>query len=94
MKKKSLYKNHSGQSLIEYVLLLFIVLTAVLFSFGWLRERDYIFKQVAEPVVGFIKYNYKYALGWDEVKGPKKHVQISKPDPDNSNFRIFIPVDN
>ena len=90
--------KESGQSMMEYILVVFLVVTAVLFAFGWLRERDFIFKQIAAPVVAFIKYNYKYgdkdALGWDEPRGPKKHAQISKPDPDGSNFRIFIPSDN
>lgn len=95
MKRKSKNKE-SGQSMLEYILVVFLVVTAVLFAFGWMRERSYIFKNIAAPVVAFVKYNYKYgdkdALGWDEDKGPKKHVQISNPDPDGSNFRIFIPV--
>lgn len=86
-------KGEEGQTMVEYVLIMFVVVTAIVFVLGKLKQSEFFFKRVTEPLVKHITYNYKYAdpssQGWDEG-APRRHIQISKPNEGNS-FRLFQP---
>lgn len=89
-------KGEEGQTMVEYVLIMFVVVTAIAFVLGKLKESEFFFKRVTEPLVKHITYNYKYgdpsAQGWDEGT-PRRHIQISKPN-DGNSFRLFQPKKN
>ena len=59
--KKNL-KNQRGQSILEYVLVMMVVLGAVILVLGNLKKSEFFFKKFAEPMVKHITYNYKYFL--------------------------------
>jgi hypothetical protein len=84
-------KKESGQSTLEYVLVMAVVVGAVITLLGLLKKNQYFFKNVASPLVSYLRYNYKYAdpaaQGWDEGN-PQKHIQISTPN-DAATFRLF-----
>lgn len=86
-------KNQRGQSILEYILVMMVVLTAIILVLGNLKKSEFFFKKFAEPLVKHITYNYKYgdsgSQGWDEGT-PKLHIQISKPN-DSQTFRLFQP---
>lgn len=90
---KKILKNQKGQSMVEYVLVMFVVVTALIFVLAKLKKSEFFFKKFAEPLVKHITYNYKYAdsgaQGWDEGS-PKRHIQISRPN-DSQTFRLFQP---
>ena len=94
MKRRSPLANQSGQSMVEYLLVTGVVIALILGVFTILENTEFIYNKLTKPLVAFLKYNYKYgdqnALGWDEGGGPRKHVQISRPN-EGSSFRIFIP---
>lgn len=85
--------RESGQTMVEYVLIMFVVVTAMVFILGQLKKNEFFYKKVTEPLVKHITYNYKYgdpsAQGWDEGN-PKKHLQISRPG-EGQTFRLFQP---
>jgi hypothetical protein len=87
-----LARNQRGQTMIEYLLTMFVVVTAIIFVLGRLKESDFFFKRFTEPLVKHITYNYKYgdprAQGWDEG-GARLHIQISEPA--GQTFRLFQP---
>lgn len=86
--------RQSGQSMVEYVLLLFLVTTSAAFALRWFKTNEFFFKKVTQPLVSHIRYNYKYgdpvAQGWDEG-GAKKHIEIQIPN--GETFRLFTPED-
>lgn len=88
--------GQSGQTMVEYMLLTFIVVVIISALFMVLKEREALFKAITAPAVAYIKYGYKYgdkdALGWDEGN-PRKHVQQSASQNDSRNFRLFLPRD-
>lgn len=89
-------RSQSGQSMVEYILLTSVVVSAIVLLMRLLEDRELVFTTITKPIVSFIKYNYKYgdpnALGWDEARGPRNHVQISKPN-GPQNFRLFLPAE-
>ncbi len=91
-RRQSLRKD-SGQTMVEYVLIMFVVVTALVFILGKLKQSQFFYKKVTEPLIQHITYNYKYgdptSQGWDE-NTPKRHIQISKPG-DGNTFRLFQP---
>lgn len=85
-------RNQRGQSVLEYVLMMAIVVGALLLIMGKLKQSQFFYKRFTEPLVKHVTYNYKYAdpraQGWDEGT-PRLHIQQSKPG--NNTFRIFQP---
>ena len=92
--KKTL-KNQEGQTMLEYILMLFLIVGVVVGVIKWLKSSEFFFKKISQPMMSYLRYNYKYgdptARGWDEG-GAKKHVQISVPD--GQTFRMFVPRKN
>lgn len=84
--------DQRGQSMMEYLLVMCVVVGAILFIMGRLKESDFFFKKFTEPMVKHITYNYKYgdprAQGWDEG-GAKRHIQIFIPQ--GQTGRLFQP---
>ncbi len=87
--------DQRGQSVVEYLLVLAVIVGAVLLMMKLLKESNFFYKRVTEPLVSHITYNYKYAdpraQGWDEG-APKLHIQISRPN-EGQTFRLFQPKD-
>jgi hypothetical protein len=85
-------RRQSGQSIIEYVLVLCAVVGAILFVLAKLKESNYFYKRLTEPLVRHMVYNYKYAdpsaQGWDEGTA-RNHIQIQQPT--GVTFRLFQP---
>ncbi len=88
MKKR---KQESGQSTLEYILVMLVVVVTLIGLLSYLKKSQYFFKHITSPLVGYLRYNYKYAdpaaQGWDEGK-PQKHIQISRPN-DGATFKLF-----
>ncbi len=88
-------RNQKGQTMVEYLLLMVVVVSAILFVIGKLKSSHFFFERFTEPLVKQITYNYKYAdpraQGWDEG-GAKMHIQIQEPE--GATFRIFQPTEN
>lgn len=88
--------GQKGQTLVEYILVMSVVVAAVIGILAKLKQSQFFFKNFTEPLVKHIRYNYKYAdaraQGWDEGN-PKRHIQISKPNEGNT-FRLFLPKKN
>lgn len=86
-------KNERGQSMMEYLLVMFVIVAGIIIMMNGLKKNQFFYKNITEPLVKTITYNYKYgdpsAQGWDEGT-PKKHIQISKPNSGGS-FRLFQP---
>lgn len=92
---KRLKKNpQAGQAILEYVLVMTLVIAALLVVMGRLKQSDFFFKNITQPIAGYLQYNYKYAdataQGWDEG-APRKHIQISQPG-GSQTFRLFQPT--
>jgi hypothetical protein len=89
---KKILKNQKGQSIVEYVLVMAIVVTAIIFVLGKMKKSEFFFKRFTEPLVKHLAYNYKYAepsaQGWDEGT-PNAHIQIQEPQ--GRTFRLFQP---
>lgn len=85
--------DEKGQSIMEYMLVLIVVVGALLTLLSLLKSSNFFYKRVTEPLVRHITYNYKYgdpsAQGWDEGN-PKLHIQISRPN-EGQTFRLFQP---
>ena len=85
--------GEAGQSMVEYLLVLAVIVTAVLLLLNLLKSSDFFYRKVTEPLVKYIIYDYKYgdprAQGWDEGS-PRLHVQISRPN-EGQTFRLFQP---
>lgn len=90
---KKLFSNQRGQSMMEYMLVMFVVVGVITMVLGNLKKSEFFFKKFASPLVKHITYNYKYAdssaQGWDEGN-PKLHIQVSRPN-DSQTFRLFQP---
>lgn len=73
------------------MLVLAVIVSAILLVLGLMRKSNYFYKNVSEPLVRHITYNYKYAhpsaQGWDE-SNPRLHIQISRPN-EGQTFRLF-----
>lgn len=86
--------TQAGQTTIEYILMMAVVLGIVMGMMTILNRDKFFFKQLVQPIVSYMRYNYKYgdhnALGWDEGGGPRKHIQISEPGA-GETFRLFVP---
>jgi len=95
LRSRGKLRCQKGQSVVEYLLVLAVIVSAVLLVLGLLRESDFFFKRVTEPLVRHITYNYKYgdprSQGWDEGS-PRLHIQISRPN-EGQTFRLFQPKD-
>lgn len=91
--KLPLIRNQRGQSIMEYILVMFLVVSIVMFLFGSMKKSNFFFNRFTKPLVQHIVYNYKYgdpaAQGWDEGS-PRLHIQISQPNA-NATFRLFQP---
>lgn len=91
LKQKRKYQR--GQSMVEYLLVLFVIVAGIIIMMKSLKSNEFFYKNISEPLVKTITYNYKYgdssAQGWDEG-APKKHIQISKPN-NGGSFRLFQP---
>jgi hypothetical protein len=89
-------RNQRGQSIVEYILVMFLVVSIVMVIFGSMKKSNFFFNKFTKPLVAYMVYNYKYgdsaAQGWDEG-APRKHIQISQPNP-NATFRLFQPQKN
>jgi hypothetical protein len=90
-----LRRDQKGQSIVEYMLVLMVIVSAVLLVLKLMKDSNFFYKNVTEPLVRHITYNYKYghpgAQGWDEGS-PKLHIQISRPN-EGQTFRLFQPTD-
>jgi hypothetical protein len=90
--RRPILSNQRGQTMIEYVLLMAVVVGAIILVIGKLKESQFFFKKFTQPLVKHMTYNYKYgdpkAQGWDEGT-PRLHMQISEPA--GATFRIFQP---
>lgn len=86
-------RSQGGQTMIEYLLLTFIIVIGTTLLFSLLKERQFIFSRITRPAVAYLKYSYKYgdknAQGWDEGN-PRNHIQITQPNP-TQTFRLFLP---
>jgi len=93
--RRKLLQNQRGQSMIEYVLVMAVVVGGIILIMGKLKQSEFFFKKFTEPLVKHMTYNYKYgdpgAQGWDEGN-PRRHIQIS--DPQGATFRMFQPDRN
>jgi hypothetical protein len=91
--KLSRLRNQRGQSIVEYILVMAMVVGLVLFIFGSLKKSNFFFNKITKPLVQHVVYNYKYgdprSQGWDEGS-PRLHIQISKPN-GGETFRMFQP---
>lgn len=91
--KKKLHCQR-GQTILEYVLVTTIVLGAFLAVTNYLKKSEFFFNKVTQPIMGYLRYNYKYAdqnsRGWDEGS-PRRHIVISKPN-EGQTFRLFKPL--
>lgn len=85
-------RRQRGQSILEYILVMCIVVGGILFVVNRLKQSQFFFKKFTEPLVKHITYNYKYAdptaQGWDEGS-PRMHIQIQQPA--GQTFRLFQP---
>lgn len=94
-RRLQLLRNQRGQTMVEYLLMMAIMLGAVIVVMGKLKQSNFFFKRFTEPLVKHITYNYKYgdprAQGWDEGT-PKLHIQISEPS--GATFRLFQPKES
>jgi hypothetical protein len=92
-KRTSILRNQQGQSVVEYLLVMAVIVGALLLLMKLLKDSNYFYKNVTSPIVSHITYNYKYgdprAQGWDEGS-PKLHIQISRPN-EGQTFRLFQP---
>jgi hypothetical protein len=92
-KKKN---SQSGQTAVEYILVMAAVITATVGVIKYMKSSEFIYKNITKPMISYLRFNYKYgdpnALGWDEMAsgGPRKHIQISKPST-GKTFRLFKP---
>lgn len=90
---QSVLREERGQSIVEYMLVLAVIVTALMLVLKLLKDSDFFYKKISEPLVKHITYNYKYAdsraQGWDEGS-PKLHIQISRPN-EGQTFRMFQP---
>ena len=88
-------QNQRGQSIVEYMLVLFVIVSALMLVMSLMKKSNFFYKNISEPLVKHITYNYKYgdskAQGWDEGT-PKLHIQISRPN-EGQTFRMFQPKD-
>ncbi len=86
------WRNQKGQSMVEYILVMAIVVTAIVVILGQMKKNEFFFKRFTEPLVKHLAYNYKYAdpkaQGWDEGS-PNSHIQIQEPQ--GRTFRLFQP---
>lgn len=93
--KRKFLRNQRGQTIIEYVLVMAVVVSAIMLIMGKLKQSQFFFKKFTEPLVKHMTYNYKYgdprAQGWDEGQ-PRLHIQISQPQ--GATFRMFQPDRN
>jgi hypothetical protein len=85
-------RRQRGQSIVEYILVLCVVVSAILFIMNRLKSSNFFYKRFTEPLVKHVVYNYKYgdpsAQGWDEGS-PRMHIQIQQPK--GATFRLFQP---
>jgi hypothetical protein len=85
-------RNQRGQSMVEYVMVMFVVVSAIIFVIGKMKESQFFFKRFTEPLVKHVTYNYKYgdpgAQGWDEGQA-RMHIQIFEPQ--GQTGRLFQP---
>jgi hypothetical protein len=84
-------KSEEGQSIMEYILLLAIVVFFVGIIFDGLRNFKLVEKVVKQPLQEHYARVYRY--GNSKAKGyedgtPELHPRIE--DPRDNNFRIFI----
>jgi hypothetical protein len=88
MKKK---KNQSGQSITEYILVMLVIVGLISFVMKWMKTNEFFFKNVTQPMVSYLRFNYKYgdqnALGFDE-QNPRRHILMT---PSGGNIKIFVP---
>lgn len=80
--------------MVEYLLVLFIIVGAVIVVSRLLKSSRFFYENVTKPIVAYLRYNYKYGSprvqGWDEGT-PKGHIQVTEPA--GTNFRIVLPKD-
>lgn len=95
-RRSKVLRDQRGQSVAEYILVTFLIVSMVLLVMGKMKENKFFFNKFTKPFVQHIVYNYKYgdprAQGWDEGS-PKFHIQISQPN-NNNTFRLFQPRRN
>jgi hypothetical protein len=82
--------RESGQSTLEYILLLATIATGIAFVSSRLTGMD-LASRLGKPLNDNFAHTYKYghpkALGYDDG-GPTFHPRAT--DKGNNNFRIFI----
>jgi len=92
MAKNELAKNESGQATTEYILLLFIVVSAYMAIAAFLNQYG-LAQKMSTPITQSFAKAYQYgrpdALGFDDPGGPKNHPRI----PENGVVRLFINPD-
>jgi Flp pilus assembly pilin Flp len=93
--RRRLLRSQRGQTMVEYLLVMFVVVSAIVVVIGKLKQNEFFFKKFTEPLVKHITFNYKYgdprAMGWDEGN-PRLHIQIQEPE--GQTFRMFQPDRN
>lgn len=92
--RKKLLKGEAGQSVVEYLLVLCVIVSGLMLLLSLLKNSEFFYNRVTAPLVKHITYNYKYgdpsAQGWDEGN-PRMHIQIATPN-DGQTFRLFQPT--
>lgn len=87
--KKSVIQNEEGQTTLEYVLVLAIVVMAYVGVVQWFTGFN-LFQKIYKPIHEDFKYAYQYghpeARGYEDDQGPKMHPRITEDE----NFRIFL----
>jgi hypothetical protein len=84
-------KDHSGQAVMEYIVLLAIVVGMYAFLMRELSKRD-MFQKMQKPLTADFTATYRYghpkAKGIDDG-GPVNIPTVQSKGYDDSNFRIF-----
>ena len=92
--KKNIARNESGQTTVEYIVILGAIALMGLALINGLVGNQFQARLLA-PLNSTFKYAYQYghpgALGFDDKDGPKKHPRVVGGE---GNFRIFINPSN
>ena len=85
----SLCKDESGQAVTEYILLLFVVVSAYMSIVAFINSYG-LANKLSSPITQSFAHAYQYgrpdALGFSDPGGPKNHPRI----PEDGAIRLFI----
>lgn len=85
----SAVRDERGQTTIEYIIIVFVVVSVFLMIVAFLNNYN-LMNKLTQPLQVDFKYTYQYgkgdARGYQDPGGPFDHPRI----PTGKNFRIFI----